>query len=447
MPKARIRSAAKTSKAKVPSAKALKLVARPGLTRPGGEAKELERLRQSLAEREARVLMLESQADMLLAKLRVTREVAHTSASDFSLPEMLELFMDVALEATHSDAGGLLLMEEGGLRFTVVRGPKSAGLKDQLLPHNEGIAGWVARTGEAAITEDPRRDARHSARISKQVGYDAHNILAVPLKGRTGVLGVLQLLNRHDGLTYSHEDLADLESLALPIAMVLENARLFEGHQQEIQRLTSLIEASQVLNSTLDLKRLLKLVMELAARTLNAEASRILLVDKKSGELTFEVATGEKQDAVATVRVPVGEGIAGWVALNNRSLLVPDVNRDPRFFKKVDEKTRFVTRDILAVPVTVQGRLIGVAEVLNKRQGRFSVGDQQLLEALAHQSGIAIQNAGLYADLQESFWATLRCLDEAALEELKRNSGSQFDPQMVEAILAAYAKGAIKTEP
>jgi sigma-B regulation protein RsbU (phosphoserine phosphatase) len=202
-----------------------------------------------------------------------------------------------------------------------------------------------------------------------------------------------------------------------------------------------------VLNSTLDLKRLLKLVMELAARTLNAEASRILLVDKKSGELTFEVATGEKQDAVATVRVPVGEGIAGWVALNNRSLLVPDVNRDPRFFKKVDEKTRFVTRDILAVPVTVQGRLIGVAEVLNKRQGRFSVGDQQLLEALAHQSGIAIQNAGLYADLQESFWATLRCLDEAALEELKRNSGSQFDPQMVEAILAAYAKGAIKTEP
>jgi len=401
----------KPAKASAKPAKPGKAPARPA--KAPAATSEVDSLRRALADREARLLMLEAQASMLEAKLQVMREVARTSSSDFSLPEMLELFMDVVLEATHTDAGSLLLVEEGGLRFTVVRGPKSERLKGQLLPHDEGICGWVARTGEPALTENPQRDSRHSARISQEIGYEAHNILAVPLKGRAGVLGVLQLLNREGGKPFSHDDMASLESLAVQIAMVLENARLFENHQHEIKRLTSLTEASLVLNSTLDLKRLLKLVMELAARTLDAEASSILLRDKKTGDLVFEVATGEKQDVVSTIRVPVGEGIAGWVALNSQSLLVPDVSRDPRFFKKADEKTRFITRDILAVPMTLQGQLIGVAEVLNKRQGRFTLEDQRLLEALASQSSIAIQNAGLYADLQESFLATVRSLAQA----------------------------------
>jgi putative nucleotidyltransferase with HDIG domain len=196
--------------------------------------------------------------------------------------------------------------------------------------------------------------------------------------------------------------------------VVVENARLFAIHSEEIRRLEALTSASSVVNSTLDLKPLLKLVMELAARTLRAEASAILLKDKASGDLLFDTATGEAADRVRTIRVPRGQGIAGHVAETGESLLVPDCSQDPRFFKAADEKSKFVTRNIIAVPLVARGETIGVVEVLNRLGGgTFTPEDMALLQALAHQSAVAIQNAQLFQDVQDSFLATVKALAQA----------------------------------
>jgi putative nucleotidyltransferase with HDIG domain len=110
----------------------------------------------------------------------------------------------------------------------------------------------------------------------------------------------------------------------------------------------------------------------------------------------------------------VGEGIAGWVAQNCKPLLVPDVTKDPRFYKQADEKSKFVTKSILAVPLMAHQKLIGVVEVLNKKSGEsFAPEDVTLLEALAHQSAVAIENAKLYRDLQSSFLSTVSALAAA----------------------------------
>lgn len=369
-----------------------------------------------VARMEARLQHLEQLLLVQSAKLQVMQEVTRVSSGDFSLEEMLELFMDVVLRTSATEHGSILLLNEDGteLHFAAVRGPGSAKLKELTLKVGEGIAGWVAKTGQAALSEDVSRDHRFTGSIAKQIKVKPEGIICVPLKGKRGMLGVVEVLHREGRPGFTADDLWSLEGLAAQMGIVVENARLFSTHGEEIRRLEALTSASSVVNSTLDLKQLLKLVMELAARTLRAEASAILLKDKESGDLLFDVATGSAADSVKTIRVPKGQGIAGHVAESGQSLLVPDCSKDPRFFKAADDKTHFVTRNIIAVPLVARGQTIGVVEVLNRLGGgTFTQEDLVLLQALAHQSAIAIQNAQLFLDLQESFVSTVRALAQA----------------------------------
>ena len=380
-----------------------------GLPRLGASAADGARM-------EARLQHLEQLLLVQSAKLQVMQEVTRVSSGDFSLEEMLELFMDVVLRTSATEHGSILLLNEEGteMRFAAVRGPGSAKLKEMTVKVGEGIAGWVAKTGQAALSEDVSRDHRFTGSIAKQIKVKPEGIICVPLKGKRGLLGVVEVLHREGRPGFSAEDLWSLEGLAAQMGIVVENARLFSTHGEEIRRLEALTSASSVVNSTLDLKQLLKLVMELAARTLRAEASAILLKDKASGDLLFDVATGSAADSVKTIRVPKGQGIAGHVAESGQSLLVPDCSKDPRFFKAADDKTHFVTRNIIAVPLVARGETIGVVEVLNRLGGgTFTQEDLVLLQALAHQSAIAIQNAQLFLDLQDSFVSTVRALAQA----------------------------------
>ena len=404
--KAAKRPAAPKAKSKPAAAPAPKAKTKAPPAGAPGEAAEL-RSRLALAEQ---TLLMQT------AKLQVMQEVARVSSGNVSLDEMLELFMDVVLRTTRAEHGSIMLLDEGGetLSFQCVRGPASVSLKQLNVGIGEGIAGWVARTGQSAMSEDVSKDHRFTGRIAKQVNVEPRAILAVPLKGKRSLQGVVEVLHADGRPPFTQDDLQGLEGLAAQMGLVVENAKLFSVHGDEIRRLEALTSASTVVNSTLDLKQLLKLVMELAARTLRAEASSILLKDKATGDLLFDIATGEAADQVKTLRVPRGQGIAGAVAESGESLLVPDCSKDPRFFKAADEKTQFVTRSIIAVPLQARGETIGVVEVLNRLgDSPFSQADLRLLQALAHQSAVAIQNAQLFADLQESFLATVRALAQA----------------------------------
>jgi HD-GYP domain-containing protein (c-di-GMP phosphodiesterase class II) len=377
---------------------------------------ELEHLQAELARREAKVIHLEGLTRMQLAKLQVMQEVQRVSSGDFSLREMLELFMDVVLRTTHSDSGSILLLdvEKSELHFEVVRGPKSESLRPLKVKLGEGIAGWVAKSGQSVLSENVNKDHRFTGHIAKQIKLNPQSILAVPIKSKGRMLGVVEVITRNLKKPFSEEDLLAMESLSAQIGMVMENARIFAAHNEEIRRLEALTAASGVVNSTLDIKGLLKVLTEMAAKILHAEASSILMVDPDTGDLVFDVAVGEKSDQVKEIRVPKGRGIAGAVADSGQALLIPDASKDSRFFNKVDEKTSFVTRNMIAVPLVARGATIGVMEVLNRvGDSTFATDDVELLQALAHQSAIALQNAQLYQNLQESFLATVRSLAQA----------------------------------
>lgn len=171
-----------------------------------------------------------------------------------------------------------------------------------------------------------------------------------------------------------------------------------------IKKLSTLVELSTLLNSTLNQREVRKKAMEAVTQLLDCETSSLLLVDEEKEELYFEVALGKKGEKVKEIRLKMGEGIAGWVAKARESLIIHNVAKDSRHFSKADSKSNFITRNMIVVPVNSKGRLMGVLEAINKLGGKpFYKQDQKILEMLANQVGIAMENARLYEIVSETF--------------------------------------------
>jgi hypothetical protein len=162
-----------------------------------------------------------------------------------------------------------------------------------------------------------------------------------------------------------------------------------------------------------DLDALLREIGRVAEALTGSEASSLLLLDEDGRHLHFKTATGEKGQAVKRVTVPVDQGIAGWVARHWKPLIVPDVAKDERFLKAGDQESGFVTRSVLAVPLIMGDRLVGVCEAINKMSGAFSDKDTGTLQALANFAAVAVVNAQL-TEIQNNFFTnTLSILTQA----------------------------------
>ncbi|MCG3198219.1 MAG: Adaptive-response sensory-kinase SasA [bacterium] len=187
---------------------------------------------------------------------------------------------------------------------------------------------------------------------------------------------------------------------ALEVSLIHEAAELFEAadHPTLLRLAKSFVRVVEIIGSVYDLRHLLELIMRESERAVDAETSSLLLYDTESNDLAFEIALGPKGDEIRKIRLPLDENsIAAVSALRRAPVNIPDVRKDPRWNKNVDEQTKFVTRSILAVPMLRQGRLIGIIEVLNKRGGcAFTEEDVNVLLILSSLAAIAIENAQLY---------------------------------------------------
>ena len=174
-------------------------------------------------------------------------------------------------------------------------------------------------------------------------------------------------------------------------------------HGQRLKQLTTFSDLGKAITSTLDLKEILNIVMEKISDLLQPKNWSLLLVDDEKNELYFEIVVGEGADKIKNIRLKIGEGIAGWVAREGAPLLIPDVNKDPRFYKKADESSQFTTKSIIAVPLKSRGKCLGVIEIINKisEQDSFKEEDLLVLTTIADYTAIAIENAKFFQKIQE----------------------------------------------
>ena len=171
----------------------------------------------------------------------------------------------------------------------------------------------------------------------------------------------------------------------------------------DIRKLETLIEINARINSDYsDPGGLLQTILESATRLSEGEASSLLLLRPENNKLYFEIALGSKGPEVKKYSLNLGEGIAGWVAQNNRSLVVNDVDQDNRFLADISQQIGYPTHSILAVPMRIRDRCVGVIEMINKLGGKpFDEDDRQWLEIFATQAALAIQNARSFQRAQQ----------------------------------------------
>ncbi len=172
---------------------------------------------------------------------------------------------------------------------------------------------------------------------------------------------------------------------------------LEEELRREQKKIALVQEVSRALTETGDLDALLGLIMTKVTELMEADRSTLYLVTEDGRTLWSKVSQGGER---VEIRLPVGEGIAGWVGQTREIVNIPDAYADQRFYPAVDVKSGYRTRSILAVPMLgALGGLVGVLQVLNKQGGPFTSSDEELLLALGAQAAIAIENARLYHSL------------------------------------------------
>jgi signal transduction histidine kinase len=170
--------------------------------------------------------------------------------------------------------------------------------------------------------------------------------------------------------------------------------------ERRVANLEKMIQVSRVLRSAFDLPTLLQQIIDTIVELANCEKSSILLLDAATGELRF-AAAGVDYDVMKDLVVPRQGSIAGAIAETRQPVLVHDVYEDHRFFGDVDQVTGHRTRSIVGVPLEIGGRVIGVLQALNKREGQFDQEDVETLLMFASQAAAAIENTGLIEEQRE----------------------------------------------
>ncbi len=173
----------------------------------------------------------------------------------------------------------------------------------------------------------------------------------------------------------------------------------FKRFQEEVNIYNKIGKA---LTSSLDIREVLQKIMQTIADYFRPDNWSLLLLDEKTNELYFEIVVGEVSHRIKDIRIKLGEGIAGWVALHGEPLLVSDVTKEPRFLQKIDRISDFETESVIAVPMKIQNKVLGVIEIISTSEPlSLSKGDLDILATVADYAAIAMENSRNYRRVQE----------------------------------------------
>jgi signal transduction histidine kinase len=163
-----------------------------------------------------------------------------------------------------------------------------------------------------------------------------------------------------------------------------------------LKRYDRLLEMTLDLASTLDLGSLLDIIVNAAKELTDSQAAALLLHDPQRNQLYFEAATESLRSDDTFIAIPLDNSIAGWIFQNRKTLRLDDTSSDPHFFREVDLVTSAHAASILGAPLLTKDKTLGVIEAVNKLHGTFDPHDERVLQALAAQAAIAIENTRLF---------------------------------------------------
>ncbi|MBX5491896.1 MAG: GAF domain-containing protein [Chloroflexi bacterium] len=212
-----------------------------------------------------------------------------------------------------------------------------------------------------------------------------------------------------------------------------------ETFADELRQALVRLGAAGQLAAPAQYNELLDMIITTAAQVLQARAASLFLIDHETQELVFQVALGESASAARRYRVPLGQGIAGWVAATGQPLAIADAAQDPRFARQMAQSIGYIPRSILCIPLR-QGELVmGVVELFDKRDGQpFTPTDMELLAQFASQAAVAIEQSRIVRDLTLLFHVMLQGLlpggssEEDALRRTLEAHAAEFTERIAQ---------------
>ncbi len=331
------------------------------------------------------------------------REMAALAAvgravNTLELGELLENIAENALRAVQAEISSVYLFDDSGQRLVpkAVWGIHREEFQTATFVPGEGTIGWVAQTGQPLIVQDAA--AAPIFIVKADASWQIRNTLTVPLEVKGQVIGTLEVCNKTGAAGFTADDQRLLTTFAAQAAIAIENARLYQEVSRHLEEVQILNRVATEAATTLDLDEAVRRGLLALLGTRHFERVNILLLDETRGDLWLHpaLAGSDLFPQRAAFRIPLGKGIAGWVAQTGEPLRVADVRQEPRYIAGYHD-----TLSELCVPLRVGDRIIGVLDAQSTRLDAFSEDDQRLLSTLAGQLSTVLDNARLFAESQQ----------------------------------------------
>jgi signal transduction histidine kinase len=347
---------------------------------------------------EARTRELQNQVTDRTKELAALNAIAAVVSRSLDLYSILNDALDKTLEVMEIEAGGIYLLQEDAELLAIAA---HKGLSAQFVTETgnlkvgEGLFGRVVQFGEPLVVRDLTTDPRLTRSAVRESGF--RSMAISPLVSRAKVLGSLFVTTRGQR-EFSEKEVELLTSVGRQVGVAMENARLFEAEQRRAEQFRVLSEVGRRITSILPVDELLDQMAWLIKEAFDYYHVGFGLVE--GDEVVSKVEVGPFREAYEGERLKVGEeGIWGWVAATGESLLVPDVSQEPRYYSETPPTE---SRSVLCVPLRTKEAVVGVLDVESDQTDAFDESDSAVLQSLADQAAIAIENAQLYEQAQQA---------------------------------------------
>jgi signal transduction protein with GAF and PtsI domain len=328
-------------------------------------------------------------------ELFVLHQVAQHISSNQELNELLAHIVDMVATVAAADSCFVYLYDKQNSQLTLraANSGHRAIVGEIRLKLGEGVTGWAAKEKKpVALASEAYNDPRFKSFTNlAEDKYEA--FLAIPILAKGKIIGVMNLHNKKPH-AYPEEQINLLFTVSKYLGSAIQNAIIYEEVNRKATQLDLLSEVSRTIVSDYYLKEILQLIVTMTAQVMGSKICSIMLLDDKKQELVIAATQSLSQDYVNKANLKVGQSISGKVVTEKRPIAVVDVTNEPGYmFPQVAKKEGVVS--MIGVPMMIKDRVIGVINSYTQREHNFSEEEIGILQAIANQAAVAIENTRL----------------------------------------------------
>jgi PAS domain S-box-containing protein len=359
-----------------------------------------------------------------------------------TLDELLMLGLNEFAQLFDFGNSGVVLVDDDGLVGRLVSAaPPRVSLPPPFVVAETMVLRQVIAERQAAQIPDigvlrgPEATATSQQLAALMESEQIRSLLLLPLISQDRCIGVLICGALHTPRQYSEAEVAQARLMAGQLAAAITSFRITEKAQRRSAELATLNDIAEAVTSSLNTREVYHLVMAKLNEYFRVDAGSLLMLDEETDELVFVMTLEAGEEKLFGVRIPRGVGIVWSVAESQQYDIVHDVHSDPRFHKLVSDSVGYEVHTILCVPIVVKGRTIGVIELLNKRDGKFTEEEARHLTRMAATIGVAIENARLFQTVtrvRDRFEAILNSTNDGILMADMRDVVVTANPEAAE---------------